>query len=310
LQRAVFTANISDSGSDDIADFSEGIPIEIKSIRVDGGIVTGIHANPMRLLNLTLNDLNSSFLAATVPGSPVYIGTWNESSRGDFIADSFNYFHYIALRNATEDPPFSQILNPLPDFTDVVIDNDNYLNTSCGGGCEGSDGFSPVYFNMSDELGPPDIIGDTLIVAGNKIINSTLIQLIFSPAMSMFDSFISNPSGAQSVGANITIKACAKTFTNPEQPMIGANVSGVITQSFTPGGPPVTEALIVYDPFTSQPTGTVYTGPSGCAVFNVSRSGGWVAGFPNEIKATITTGNLQESAFLGNVFVECTSGCF
>ncbi len=305
--------NLSDSGDTDIAEFSQGIPIEIKSFVTSGGIVTGATTLPYRIVNLTRNT--TEFTDANVVGAEkfIYAGTWNESLLGPLISDTITRTHTIILRNATENPPGRILEIPGGQFTELAIDNDNNFNTTQAD----SDGFLPVYGNWTAKFGPNEpssrqLTFDTLSVDGNRTVNATLVQLLFSTPNTMFNTYLANPSNTTTVYANITVRACAETFAKPQTGLIGANVTNLTTRSFSFSGPPTIVKLELSDPFTGANVTSVLTGPSGCAVFNVTRVGGWKTGSPNEIKAKISTGGNPEDIYVGSISVACpsTGSCF
>jgi len=125
------------------------------------------------------------------------------------------------------------------------------------------------------------------------------MQVLFSysPTNGGFSGFTT----VNSVSKPVTVRACASTFDRPQKPIAGAVVRANI-EVFT-NGPPVTEALVITDPFTGANVSSVTTGPSGCATFNVTRTGGWSTGPPSTIKGNITSGSNTESFFAGSVNV-------
>lgn len=298
--------NLSDAGDTDTADFSQGIPIEIKTFVTSGGTVTGNHPLPYRIVNLTRTN-ETGLNNATILGTDFFLGTWNEATLGTFIDDFTTHNHTIALRNVTHIAP-GLTYTFIPDFSEVVIDNDALLCTNCTG-AEG-DSFSPVRFNWTDRSQP--ISSDTLSVDGNRTVNANITQVLFANPNTFFSTFLSNPGSSTRVNANITVRACAQTFSKPQTPLIGVNITNITTQSFSFSGPPTAERLDMFEPFTGANVTSVLTGPSGCATFNVTRSGGWKSGSPNEIKAKITSGSNTEELFVGSVFVACPSAglCF
>ena len=297
-----FTDSVS--GDSDIADFSEGVPIGIKSFRTD--LDSGTSGYNPRAITLTRTTDNGAY-NATVTGAEFYIGTWNESAQGDIInSSSGSEFYYFALRNATQSGSFAfggpLTFIPGGHFTELVIDDDAVLNTNTSLQDTGST--TPAFNNWTGQFSFSPT--DTYKVDGNQTVNSTVIKILLGKRNEGSPTTMIT-SSSSTVNRNITIRACAFTYARPETPLIGANVTNVTTQSFSFSGPPTTENITMYDPFTNNVTLSVLTGPSGCAAFNVSRSGGWRAGAPNEIKGVITSGSSTEQAFLGGVFV--CQGC-
>ncbi|MBI3190132.1 hypothetical protein HYZ41_00355 [archaeon] len=305
--------NFSTAAADnDVADFSEGVPIEIKALKTDGGILTGNHPLPLRVATFTRSDETRN---ATIGNSPIYAATWNESSQGEFLNDGSTRFLYLAIRNSTQSS-YGAPLSAIPGgaFTELVIDNDGNLNTTAS---DGGDAFGPVFGNFTEQFGPSqpswrNIMGDSLEIEENQTVDDNTTKLVFANPNMMQYKFIFNTGSSNRMDANITVRTCAYTFTNPQKPIIGATVSGLITRSFSFSGPPATENLTIYSPFNGSAVASLLTGYSGCAVFNVSRVNGWKSGAPNEIKATITSGSSSEQVMLGNVMVSCPSSgsCF
>ena len=315
-----FIWNMTYSGETDVAEFSQVVPFEVKTFNAYGSFASNTHL--MKVVNFTRNAstgnnitvsnysgiINLSVVNVTVAGSPAYIAFWNESTMGELISDGFTYNHYMALRNVTESPAYSNMLIPIGSFSEFVVDNDNDLNTTTGGGgdlpCNCNDGFSPYYGNISDTFGtgqPPrrDIFATNFAFDGNRSSgeNNTQLLFAFSPQGGGSNNWITINSLSQSVA----VRACASTFDRPMKMLAGANVT-MKAEIFT-NGPPVTQNLTIIDPFTGQNTNSILTGPSGCATFNVSRPGGWSTGPPSNIKGTVTYGANTENLFVGSLNV-------
>ncbi len=299
--------NFTDGATSDTGDFSEGIPIEIKALRTEGGILTGNHPSTFRSITFVKNSTETR--NATIPNSPIYSAVWNESSSGVLLNDGTNYYHYMALRNVTQlipGVPYTAI--PGGAFTEIVLDNDGNLNTSSMDG--GGDPFGPLYGNFTDTFGSDqptqrNIMGDKFTVDGTLTVDENTIRILIANPNSFFNTYIFNTGSSLRMNVNVTVRACAFTFSRPSKPVIGANVSSLITRSFTSSGPPTTENLTMYNPFTGTSVASLLTGPSGCATFNVSRTNGWTAGFSNEIKASITSSGSTEQFTVGSVSVGC-----
>lgn len=296
--------NFTDGSDSDIADFSEGVPIEVKAFRTD--LDSGTSGYSPHVVTLTRTADNGAY-NATITGAEFYLGTWNESTQGDVInSSSSSEFYYFALRNATQSGPFA-FGGPLTyitggHFTELVIDDDAVLNTNST--LQDTGATTPALNNWTKEF---DFFPNIRFkIDGNQTFNSTVIKIVLGKRNEGSPTTVIATSSSTDA-RNITVRACAFTYARPETPLIGANVTNLTTQSFSFSGPPTTENLTMFDPFTNSVTLSVLTGPSGCAAFNVTRSGGWKAGIPNEIKGAITSGGSTEQAFLGNVFI--CQGC-
>ncbi|MBI2579244.1 MAG: hypothetical protein HYW26_06030 [Candidatus Aenigmarchaeota archaeon] len=295
--------NFTDGSDSDIADFSEGVPIEVKAFRTD--LDSGTSGYAPHVITLTRTANNATY-NATITGETFYLGTWNESTQGDIVnSSSSSEFYYFALRNATQAGgyAFGGPLTPIAGghLTELVIDDDSHLNTNNTMVDVGS---PPAFGNWTAQIAfSPQ---DAYKVDGNQTVNSTVMKIILGKRNEGSPTTVIASNSATD-SRNITVRACAFTYSRPETPLIGANVTNVTTQSFSFNGPPTTENLTMFDPFTNSVTLSVLTGPSGCAAFNVTRTGGWRSGMPNEIKGAITSGGSTEQAFLGNVFV--CQGC-
>jgi hypothetical protein len=307
--------NFSTSSDSDVADFSEGVPIEIKALQTTGGILNGNHPAAFRVV--TFAKTNET-MNATVDGSPIYLGTWNESS-ATFLNDGMTHLLYLAIRNVTQ-PSYGAPKSGIPGgaFTELVIDNDGNLNTTTNDG--GGDTFGPLFGNFTEQFGSNQpnwryIMGDYLAVDGNRAVDENTTQLLFVNPNTFFDTFIYNTGGSNRMNVNVTVRACAYTFGRPPKPIIGATVSGLTTTKFTMGGPSQTINLTMYSPYNGSVVTEALTGPSGCAAFNVSRTDpdstkGWTSGFPNEIRGTITSGSTTDQVMIGSVRVSCSGQCY
>ena len=298
--------NFNDSGTVDTADFSESIPIEIKGFDTETGILSFFSP---RVVTLTRNATNTR--SATIGNSPIFVTSWNEATQGQFMDDTSTSTIFIALRNVTENPPGTKVAISGGQFTDIIIDDDEDLGTNS----TDTGVFTPIYANWTDRFA---VSGSTpMSVDGNRSTDENTTKLVFGTPYMSFGTFIQNTGSSSRIEANVTIRVCGYTFSQPRTPLIGANVSRLTTQSFSFSGPPETTNLTAYDPFTNAVTESVVTGPSGCATFNVTRADpgqtrGWRAGFTNEIKARITSGGITEDLFVGSISVACPSSgsCF
>lgn len=311
--------NISVGSDTDTAGFSQVIPIEIKSMDTYGNVA----GDSQRIKVVTFTKNSTETRNATLPGSdsPIFVTTWNESVQGTLFNELLPTdipFYYLALRNYTQQNMYNSPLSAIPGgaFTELIIDNEGNLNTTQldTQGEPGGNNFGPLFGNMTDrfEGNQPiqrQLVGDSFAIDGNKTVNENVTQLLFVPTE--VNGFSKSVSGSGSrIDVNVTVRVCANTFDRPRAPVEGAAII-LQTQVFA-NGPPQTFNLTMYDPYTNLPVSTIFTGPSGCAMFNVSRidpdtSRGWTAGQPNDIKGTVTKGADTDNVFVGNVFVSCPS---
>lgn len=291
------------TSTSDTADFSETIPIEVKAFNTFGSISSAVP----RAVTLTRNTSSVIWNTSSISNHSVFNGTWNENSQGALTADANTSFFYIVLRNAT----FSDQLNALIDvpggaYTNVLIDDDENMS-------QVRPYNDPLLAAASGNWTSQITIGqggnDDLYIDGNRTVDSNTMQLLFSQQSSGFGSFIQNTGSSTKVDVNVTVRVCAETFDRPRKPVINAAVNMTV-EKFSTTGPPTTVVLTMYNPFNNSAVPLIYTGPSGCATFNVSRTSagetGWTSGFPNMIKGTITSGS-TENVFVGSVMVGCPS---
>jgi hypothetical protein len=263
--------------------------------------------------------------------SPIFVGIWNESTHGELFGTGTSLV-YVALRNVSmtttslnpgnPNPPYVPITNgENNNYTELVIDDDYDLNVTCsgaGGSCEAQFGDPnddrAIALNWTERFGAPLFIGSDFAVDGNNTVDADTIQIVLqNPNVNGFYTSVSNPDNVTTrVDANVTVRVCAKTFSRPQAPIIGASIA-LTTERFQSGGSPVTENLVMYNPFTGVNVSSIFTGPSGCASFNVSRldsdgGRGWTVTQPNNIRGTVTSGSDSVGIFVGGVNV-CFGSC-
>jgi len=304
--------NVSAAGEVDTAEFSQVVPIEIRTFDTSGSISQRVP----RAVTLTKNTSSVIWNTSSINGYYVFNATWNESAQGPLTDDGTNTFFYIVLRNVS----FDQMTNNLADvgtnYTNVLIDDDNNLNEIFP---RTEEGFEIESGNWTSQITIGSGGVDDLFVDGNRTIDENTTQLLFSQGESggsMFGIFLPNSGSSTRVDANVTVRVCARTFDRPQRPVIGASIV-LQVDKFTGFGPPTLENLTMYNPFTNVNVSSILTGPSGCATFNVSRidsdgTRGWSSGMPNNIKGRITSGSDTENVFVGSVSVACPSSgpCF
>lgn len=299
------------NGADtDTAEFFNGVPFEVKSFKTWGGIAN----NSFRIVNLTYSATETR--NATVSGSPIYYGTYDESASGELVnSSSAATVYHIALRNVSQSfpgAPMTPISNAINNFTELIIDDDGDFTLSAT-----DTGQSPVARNWTQQFGQSDFGSTITRTVDGNMTGGTLgaadssVAIIFGDSNPGFDKFLPNNGSSTKVQANISVRVCGFTYDQPEMPIIGGSVL-LTTENFTNFGPPQTINLTMYDPYNGTATDTILTGPSGCASFNVTRPGGWVSGFGNNIQGTITSGSDTENVYVGNVFVSCpaSGSCF
>ncbi|GEM_PF-2485589 len=309
-----------DTGSDtDVAEFFNGVQFEVKSFKAWINLLEA----PFRVVNLTnittgagppggnISAWNNSTVSNA--GFNVFNGTWNEATQGQLVLDSNNTkIFYFVLRNVSAGSPGSfppAAGDATTTYTDVIADDDIDLSA---GESPTQGNYTETSSNWTNNINFNGL-SNMLKVMGNKTISASVIQLLIAQEnRSDFKTLM--PSGNSTrVDANVTIEVCAYTYDRPERPVIGANIT-VTTEKFSPSGPPSNINLTIWDPFTNANVTSVKTGPSGCAVFNVSHpswSGnpvGWTAGQPNNIKAIVNSSGTAETAYGPPIMVMCPPG--
>lgn len=287
--------NTTDS---DTAEFFNAVQFEAKLFNTWGGMPS----DGFKTITLVKNDTETR--NATAPGNHIFVGTWNETAQGELFDDVATTLVYIALRNMTQFQPVANTgpLTPVTngEFTDLVIDDDEDLCTNCSGAPVGNS--YPVFHNWTRRFGPPDFSGNTFTVDGNNSVDENRTQIVLADPDTPFERFISNPTGASRSEAAITVRVCAETFDRPTEGLMAASVK-LQVEEYSAFGPPSLVGLTMYSPYDGSQVSEVLTGPSGCAVFNVTNpNGGWLKGFSN-IKGNVTYGSNTETVFVGNVNV-------
>lgn len=291
------------TGDTDTAEFFNGVPLEVKTFKTEGALS---NTQP-KVLTLVKNS--SASYNATVSGSPIFVLKWGEALLGDIIDSSSTQNYTFALRNVTNRTGTVTPINYGDNnFTELIIDNDDDLTTARE--IADTDGLraADTVANWTEQFNIFQGGFAMYTVDSNVTVDENRTNITFTRVNTFFNTFLNNNGSSRFVHRNFTARVCAKTYDRPERPIIGGRVV-LTTENFSTSGPPTTSNLTIYDPYSSSPVSSILTGPSGCATFNVTRPGGWIAGFPNNIQGTVTSGSDAENVFVGSIFVQCpTSG--
>jgi hypothetical protein len=295
--------NISGPDGVDTAEFSQVIPVEIKTFNSHGNF--NPNANSVKVINLT-NYTESGihnvthFNTGTGIGQRYFLATWNEAN-GEMMFNGMQNIT-IALRNRTQSwitksPPGGPT-SDIPEFTELIFDDDAHLITNDTTPEDGSTNY-PVANNWTEtfrtggDTRNNGFFGIDFAIDGNKT-SVNWVQILWAPATQGGMGFTTVSSASQPAA----VRVCAKTFDRPEKPIISANIT-LVAESFGGFGPPVITNLTITDPFTGGATESILTGPSGCASFNVTMAGGWANN--NNIRGTITHAGSRENVWVGGV---------
>jgi len=309
-----------DTGTDtDVAEFFNGVQFEVKSFKAWINLLEA----PFRVVNLTNITTGagppggniSAWANSTVTnaGFNVFNGTWDETAQGQLALDSNDTkVFYFVLRNVSAGSPGSFPTAPgdaTTLYTDLIVDDDIDLNA---GESPSNGNFTETSSNWTNNINFNGF-SSFLKVMGNNTVSTSLMQIIIAQE-NRTDFKSLTPSGNSTrIDANVTIEICAYTYDRPERPVIGADIT-MTTEKFSPNGPPSNINLTIWNPFTNVNVTSVKTGPSGCAVFNVSHptwsgnAAGWTAGQPNNLKAVVNNSGTTETAYGPPIMVMCPPG--
>ncbi|MBI4170643.1 MAG: hypothetical protein HY514_03035 [Candidatus Aenigmarchaeota archaeon] len=301
------------TGTDtDVAEFFAGVQFEVKSFRTWVDVLEA----PFRVINLTNStaNVNGSISGLTgnltKAGFTIYNGTWNETANGQLVLDSSMSTFYFVLRNVSADAPGVPFmdLTYANNYTNLMFDDDTNL-TLGEGPPEGT--YTATSNNWTNSITLSGVFNQVKVV-GNKTASATLTQLVIAQENKTYYKSLTPSGNSTRVDVNVTVEVCAVTYDRPERPVIGADIT-LQTEKFSATGITVVN-LTQWDPFTNSDVTTIKTGPSGCAVFNVSHpswsgnAAGWTAGQPNSLKAVVNNSGTVETGFGPAVFVQCPPG--
>ena len=270
------------SVDEDIATFDSGTDIEIRSFKAYGDIAYWL---PKRKVVLEKTSQLSGPVWNATPSlnenGPLYVynASVKEIMPNDFIRDGKNSTWYIVFVN-----------NSSASCGDVNCSNLIFMDDDPNFKEDEESGEDP-----SREMWNRSIHVDGVDIVVSAYEENESLTLVFGQIEPRPVNWIN----VENAWENITVRACAFDFNEPEDtPIEGAKVllEGV---QFTPTGDKKV-SLITYNPLTDLP-GDVYTGPAGCVVFNVTAEDGWSRG-PVEIRGKIVRGTTEERIWLGQVW--------
>ncbi len=269
----------------DVARFSDGTSIAIRSFRAWGGIAKqkkngANYVTTLRRYNNTDNAWNYTNSANKF----IFNGTFTETADADFIQDS-------------DARSFWMIYDP---NTNVTVLNDE-INMN-----QGANSLTPPYTIAYSVLNSTLYLQNvTLGVSGQtgvsafRYSNNTFSDSD-SVSLALFEwSFWSNWDRVNTTNQRTRAKVCAYGFDKAQTPKEG--VSFYVEAESCNNGPCTSNNLTLYDPINGSVVSRTFTGPTGCSAVEISNPLGWSQGFTQlSVKLTDQNNNTEET-WIGGV---------